>query len=108
MELFNCEGSIYVVFVWFLNNVGVLIGDNIYVILVQGIGICVKVWFNISGEYGDDIDDFSFDLQVYYIGDVNYYFGKLIGFFDFFVLIYYILVYQLQLVVIGGVIVSKS
>lgn len=71
-ELLNCEGSTYAVFAWSSNNAGALIGDNIYATSVQGIGIRVKVWLNISGEYGDDTDDFSPDSQVHYIGDVNY------------------------------------
>ena len=81
-ELLNCEGSTYAVFAWSSNNAGALIGDNIYATSVQGIGIRVKVWLNISGEYGDDTDDFSPDSQVHYIGDVNYYLGKPTGLFD--------------------------
>jgi hypothetical protein len=61
----------YAVFAWSSNNAGALIGDNIYATSVQGIGIRVKVWLNISGEYGDT-DDFSPDSQVHYIGDVNF------------------------------------
>ncbi|MDE4771660.1 hypothetical protein PXW85_27125, partial [Klebsiella pneumoniae] len=45
----------------FSGHAGALIGDNIYATSVQGIGIRVKVWLNISGEYGDDTDDFSPD-----------------------------------------------
>ncbi|RXY65211.1 fimbrial protein [Klebsiella pneumoniae] len=91
-ELLNCEGSTYAVFAWSSNNAGALIGDNIYATSVQGIGIRVKVWLNISGEYGDDTDDFSPDSQVHYIGDVNYYLGKP----------------TVQLVATGGAIASKS
>lgn len=83
-ELLNCEGSTYAVFAWSSNNAGALIGDNIYATSVQGIGIRVKVWLNISGEYGDDTDDFSPDSQVHYIGDVNYYLGKPTGLFRLF------------------------
>jgi hypothetical protein len=68
----NC-GSIYAVFAWSSNNAGALIGDNIYATSVQGIGIRVKVWLNISGEYGRLQYP---DSQVHYIGDVNYYLGK--------------------------------
>ena len=75
-ELINCEGSTYAVFAWSSNNAGALIGDNIYATSVQGIGLRVKVWLNISGEYDGDTDDFSPDSQVHYIGDVNYYLGK--------------------------------
>lgn len=75
---------------------------------MQGIGIRVKVWLNISGEYGDDTDDFSPDSQVHYIGDVNYYLGKPTGLFDSFASTHYTPAYQLQLVATGGAIASKS
>lgn len=107
-ELLNCEGSTYAVFAWSANNAGALIGDNIYATSVQGIGIRVKVWLNISGEYGDDTDDFSPDSQVHYIGDVNYYLGKPTGLFDSFASTHYTPAYQLQLVATGGAIASKS
>ncbi|VTN65193.1 fimbrial protein [Klebsiella pneumoniae] len=107
-ELLNCEGSTYAVFAWSSNNAGALIGDNIYATSVQGIGIRVKVWLNISGEYGDDTDDFSPDSQVHYIGDVNYYLGKPTGLFDSFASTHYTPAYQLQLVATGGAIASKS
>ena len=94
-ELLNCEGSTYAVFAWSSNNAGALMGDNIYATSVQGIGIRVKVWLNISGEYGDDTDDFSPDSQVHYIGDVNYYLGKPTGLFDSFASTHYTPAYQL-------------
>lgn len=75
----NCQGNVYAVFAWSSNNAGALIGDNIYATSVQGIGLRVKVWLNISGEYEGDTDDFSPDSQVHYIGDVNYYLGKPTG-----------------------------
>ncbi|MGZ0121423.1 type 1 fimbrial protein [Klebsiella pneumoniae subsp. pneumoniae] len=107
-ELLNCQGSTYAVFAWSSNNAGALIGDNIYATSVQGIGIRVKVWLNISGEYGDDTDDFSPDSQVHYIGDVNYYLGKPTGLFDSFASTHYTPAYQLQLVATGGAIASNS
>jgi hypothetical protein len=107
-ELLNCEGSTYAVFAWSSNNAGALIGDNIYATSVQGIGIRVKVWLNISGEYDGDTDDFSPDSQVHYIGDVNYYLGKPTGLFDYYASTHYTPAYQLQLVATGGAIASNS
>ncbi|QRF12306.1 type 1 fimbrial protein [Klebsiella africana] len=107
-EMTNCEGSIYAVFAWSSNNAGALVGDNIYATSVQGIGIRVKVWLNISGEYDGDTDDFSPDSQVHYIGDVNYYLGKPSGFIDYYASTHYTPAYQLQLVATGGVIASNS
>ncbi|VCZ13504.1 hypothetical protein BANRA_05056 [Klebsiella pneumoniae] len=63
-------------------------GDNIYATSVQGIGLRVKVWLNISGEYEGDTDDFSPDSQVHYIGDVNY-LGKPTGLFDYYASTHY-------------------
>ena len=107
-ELLNCEGSTYAVFDWSSNNAGALIGDNIYATSVQGIGLRVKVWLNISGEYDNDTDDFSPDSQVHYIGDVNYYLGKPTGLFDYYASTHYTPAYQLQLVATGGAIASNS
>ena len=107
-ELINCEGSTYAVFAWSSNNAGALIGDNIYATSVQGIGLRVKVWLNISGEYDGDTDDFSPDSQVHYIGDVNYYLGKPTGLFDYYASTHYTPAYQLQLVATGGAIASNS
>nr|MDQ6119796.1 type 1 fimbrial protein [Klebsiella pneumoniae subsp. pneumoniae] len=90
------------------NNAGALIGDNIYATSVQGIGLRVKVWLNISGEYEGDTDDFSPDSQVHYIGDVNYYLGKPTGLFDYYASTHYTPAYQLQLVATGGAIASNS
>ncbi len=53
------------------------------------IGLRVKVWLNISGEYDGDTDDFSPDSQVHYIGDVNYYLGKPTGLFDYYASTHY-------------------
>ncbi|MEI6907570.1 type 1 fimbrial protein, partial [Klebsiella pneumoniae] len=93
---------------WSSNNAGALIGDNIYATSVQGIGLRVKVWLNISGEYEGDTDDFSPDSQVHYIGDVNYYLGKPTGLFDYYASTHYTPAYQLQLVATGGAIASNS
>jgi hypothetical protein len=68
------------VFAWSSSNAGALVGDNIYTTSVQGIGIRVKVWLNISGEYENDTNDFSPDSQVHYIGDANFKLGKPNGF----------------------------
>ncbi len=107
-ELLNCEGSIYAVFAWSSNNAGALIGDNIYATSVQGIGLRVKVWLNISGEYQGDTDDFNPDSQVHFIGDANYYLGKPSGFLDYYASTHYTPAYQLQLVATGGTIASNS
>ena len=108
-ELINCEGSTYAVFAWSSNNAGALIGDNIYATSVQGIGLRVKVWLNITGDDGSgDTDDFSPDSQVHYIGDVNYYLGKPTGLFDYYASTRYTPAYQLQLVATGGAIASNS
>ncbi len=104
----NCQGNVYAVFAWSSNNAGALIGDNIYATSVQGIGLRVKVWLNISGEYEGDTDDFSPDSQVHYIGDVNYYLGKPTGLFDYYASTHYTPAYQLQLVATGGAIASNS
>ena len=106
--LLNCEGETYAIFKWESNNAGTLIGDNIYTTSVQGIGIRVKVWLNITGEYGGDSNDFSSDYQVHYIGDANYYLGKPTGFADSFATTNYSPAYQLQLVATGGPIASNS
>ena len=106
--LLNCEGETYAVFKWASDNAGALIGDNIYATSVQGIGIRVKVWLNITGEYGGDSNDFNSDYQVHYIGDVNYYLGKPSGFADYYASTNYSPAYQLQLVATGGPIASNS
>lgn len=106
--LLNCEGETYALFKWASDNAGTLIGDNIYTTSVSGVGIRVKVWLNITGEYGGDTNDFSSDYQTHYIGDANYYLGKPTGFGDSFATTNYSPAYQLQLVATGGPIASNS
>ena len=93
--LLNCEGETYAIFKWASNNAGTLIGDNIYTTSVAGVGIRVKVWLNITGEYGGDTNDFNSDYQTHYIGDS-------------FATTNYSPAYQLQLVATGGPIASNS
>ncbi|HCB0454906.1 TPA: type 1 fimbrial protein [Klebsiella quasipneumoniae subsp. quasipneumoniae] len=106
--MLNCQGQIYAVFAWSSSNAGALVGDNIYTTSVQGIGIRVKVWLNISGEYENDTNDFTPDSQVHYIGDANFKLGEPNGFLDYFASTHYTPAYQLQLVATGGAIASKS
>lgn len=83
-------------------------GDNIYSTSVQGIGIRVKFWLNITGEYGGDTDDFNADYSVHHIGDEDLYLGKPNGFLDDKASTYYAPTYQVQLVATGGAIASNS
>lgn len=48
----------YARFEWSSANAGALTGDHIYTTSVPGIGLRVKVWLNITGEYDGDTDDF--------------------------------------------------
>lgn len=108
VELLNCQGDIYAHFQWASNNTGNLIGDNIYATSLQGVGLRVKVWLNITGEYNGDGDDFSSDYQTHFIGDANYYLGRPSGLLDYFASTSYSPAYQLQLVATGGPIATKS
>ena len=69
----NCQGSIYSNLAWSSGNAGSLIGDNIYTTSVPGIGIRVKVWLNITGEYNGDNNDFTTDYNEHNIGDADFY-----------------------------------
>ncbi len=107
-QVWNCEGSMYARFEWSSDNAGVLTGEHIYATSVQGIGLRVKVWLNITGEYDGDNDDFKPDYTEHYIGDSEFYLGKASGFIDSFATTNYSPVYQLQLVATGGAIASNS
>lgn len=104
----NCVGSIYSKFEWSSGNAGTLVGDNIYSTSVQGIGIRVKVWLNITGEYDGDSNDFNSDYNVHYIGDADLYLGKPYGIADTQASTNYAPTYQIQLVATGGAIASNS
>lgn len=106
--LINCQGDIYANFQWASNNTGNLIGDNIYTTSLQGVGLRVKVWLNITGEYDGDSGDFNSDYQQHFIGDVNYYLGKPSGLLDYYASTNYSPAYQLQLVATGGPIATNS
>lgn len=104
----NCQGSIYSNLAWSSGNAGSLIGDNIYTTSVPGIGIRVKVWLNITGEYNGDNNDFTPDYNEQHIGDADFYLGKPTGLLDFWAGTYYAPTYQVQLVATGGAIASNS
>ncbi|HEJ8576306.1 TPA: type 1 fimbrial protein [Klebsiella oxytoca] len=104
----NCQGSIYSNLAWSSGNAGSLIGDNIYTTSVPGIGIRVKVWLNITGEYNGDNNDFTPDYNEHHIGDADFYLGKPTGLLDFWAGTYYAPTYQVQLVATGGAIASNS
>lgn len=104
----NCQGNVYAIFKWASSNAGTLVGDNIYTTSVQGIGLRVKTWLNITGEYENDTDDFSSDYQEHFIGDADYYLGKPTGLLDYYASTHYSPAYQLQLVATGGAIASNS
>lgn len=104
----NCQGSIYSKFEWSSGNALALVGDNIYSTSVSGIGIRVKVWLNITGEYDNDTNDFSPEYDVHHIGDADLYIGKPTGFLDNWAGTYYAPTYQVQLVATGGAIASNS
>ncbi|HEM8661897.1 type 1 fimbrial protein [Klebsiella aerogenes] len=106
--IYNCEGNIYALFQWGTDNAGSLVGDHIYATSVQGIGLRVKVWLNITGEYDGDSNDFNSDYQEHFIGDDSFYLGAPAGFIDSFATTNYSPAYQLQLVATGGVIASNS
>ncbi|EPS4514689.1 type 1 fimbrial protein [Klebsiella aerogenes] len=106
--LTNCKGDIYALFQWASNNAGSLLGDNIYTTSLQGVGLRVKVWLNITGEYDGDSGDFSSDYQTHFIGDANYYLGKPSGVLDYYASTSYSPAYQLQLVATGGPIATNS
>jgi hypothetical protein len=55
--------------------------DNIYTTSVQGIGISVKVWLNITGNMEGDTD-FNADYSEHYIGDADFYWESLAFFYD--------------------------
>jgi hypothetical protein len=59
----NCQGNIYAQFAWSSGMPGHLLAME-YIQLGAGIGLRVKVWLNISGEYDGDTDDFNADSQV--------------------------------------------
>lgn len=107
-QVWNCEGNIYARFEWSSANAGALTGDHIYTTSVPGIGLRVKVWLNITGEYDGDNDDFNPDYSVHYIGDSEFYLGKPQGFLDYYATTNYSPAYQLQLVATGGAIASNS
>ena len=107
-SLTDCRGWLYALFGWSSGNAGTLVGDNIYSTSVQGIGIRVKFWLNITGEYGGDTDDFNADYSVHHIGDEDLYLGKPTGFLDDKASTYYAPTYQVQLVATGGAIASNS
>ncbi|EML2680393.1 MULTISPECIES: type 1 fimbrial protein [Klebsiella] len=104
----DCRGWLYALFGWSSGNAGTLVGDNIYSTSVQGIGIRVKFWLNITGEYGGDNNDFNADYSVHHIGDADLYLGKPNGLFDDKASTYYAPTYQVQLVATGGAIASNS
>lgn len=104
----DCRGWLYAQFVWNSENAGTLVGDNIYSTSVQGVGIRVKVWLNITGEYAGDKDDFNADYNVHYIGDADLYLGKPNGYGDDKASTHYAPTYQVQLVATGGTIASNS
>ena len=107
-SLTDCRGWLYALFGWSSGNAGTLVGDNIYATSVQGIGIRVKVWLNITGEYGADIDDFKADYSVHYIDDSELYLGAPYGLFDSWASANYAPTYQIQLVATGGAIANSS
>lgn len=104
----NCQGSIYSKFEWSSGNAVALVGDNIYSTSVPGIGIRVKVWLNITGEYDGDTNDFNADYSEHHIGDAELYLGKPTGLLDYWAGTYYAPTYQVQLVATGGSIASNS
>lgn len=104
----DCRGWLYALFGWNSGNAGTLVGDHIYSTSVQGIGIRVKFWLNITGEYGGDTDDFNADYSVHHIGDEDLYLGKPNGYLDDKASTYYAPTYQVQLVATGGAIASNS
>lgn len=104
----DCRGWLYALFGWNSGNAGTLVGDNIYSTSVPGIGIRVKFWLNITGEYGGDTDDFNADYNVHYIGNEDLYLGKPNGYGDDKASTYYAPTYQVQLVATGGAIASNS
>ncbi|HBM3288636.1 TPA: type 1 fimbrial protein [Klebsiella michiganensis] len=104
----NCQGSVYAKFEWGSGNAGTLVGDNIYATSIQGIGIRVKVWLNITGEYDYDKDDFKADYSVHYIGDNDLYIGAPYGLGDSWASTNYAPTYQIQLVATGGAIANSS
>ncbi|EKH6435695.1 TPA: type 1 fimbrial protein [Klebsiella oxytoca] len=107
-QVWNCEGKMYARFEWSSANAGALTGDHIYTTSVPGIGLRVKVWLNITGEYDGDTDDFLPDYTEHYIGDSEFYLGRPGGFLDIYATTNYSPAYQLQLVATGGAIASNS
>ena len=81
-SVLNCQGNIYAQFAWSSGNIVSSVSDGIYSTNVPGIGLRVKVWLNITGEYNGDSDDFNADYSQHYIGDADMYLGKPTGFLD--------------------------
>lgn len=104
----NCQGNIYAQFAWSSDNTISPVSDGIYTTSVPGIGLRVKVWLNITGEYDGDNDDFTPDYSQHYIGDADFYLGKPNGLLDYWAGTNYAPTYQLQLVATGGAIASNS
>ncbi|MDM7027834.1 type 1 fimbrial protein [Klebsiella michiganensis] len=104
----NCQGNIYAQFAWSSGNTISSVSNGIYTTSVPGIGLRVKVWLNVTGEYDGDTDDFNADYSQHYIGDADFYLGKPNGFLDYWAGTYYTPTYQLQLVATGGAIASNS
>ena len=107
-SVLNCQGNIYAQFAWSSGNIVSSVSDGIYSTNVPGIGLRVKVWLNITGEYNGDSDDFNADYSQHYIGDADMYLGKPTGFLDSWASTNYTPKYQLQLVATGGAIASNS
>lgn len=104
----NCQGNIYSQFAWSSGNTVSSVSDGIYTTSVPGIGLRVKVWLNVTGEYDGDSNDFNADYSQHYIGDADFYLGKPNGLLDYWAGTYYTPMYQLQLVATGGAIASNS
>lgn len=107
-SVINCQGNIYAQFAWSSDNIISSVSDGIYTTNVPGIGLRVKVWLNVTGEYDGDTDDFNADYSQHYIGDADFYLGKPGGFLDYWAATNYTPKYQLQLVATGGAIASNS
>ncbi|VUS22827.1 type 1 fimbrial protein [Klebsiella spallanzanii] len=104
----NCQGNIYAQFAWSSGNTISSVSDGVYTTNVPGIGLRVKVWLDVTGEYNNDNDDFNADYSQHYIGDADFYLGKPGGLLDSWASTHYTPKYQLQLVATGGAIASNS
>lgn len=104
----NCQGDIYAKLAWSSDNTISPVSDGIYTTDVQGIGLRVKVWLNITGEYDGDTNDFYQDYKQHYIGEPDFLAGRPSGFLDSWAGTHYTPTYQLQLVATGGTIASNS